>query len=289
MIEQISRILPMIGVASLMVSMGLGLTIEHFVVALTRPKAVIIGLFGQVLVLPLAAFALAFAFALPAHIAFGMVIIAACPGGALSNAFSVLIDGDLALSIVLTALSSLLAFVTVPIVINAGAEVFAYRGGAVELGFADTALQLFLTTALPIVLGMCLRRYGPAGIMRLGKPLFWTGFFCLIAPSVSFVSEYYTVVTIADAIPSTTAVLLNFLMVGCGFGLARISGLSAQQARTLAVEVGIQNYGLMLVIIVVFFEDPRLLMPAIFYLPAMLTSAYLIWFLKTLSSPEVAQ
>jgi bile acid:Na+ symporter, BASS family len=275
-IEAALRVLPLFGVGALMISMGLGLEVRHFVEVARAPRAVVAGLFGQMILLPIVAFVICLLFALPSHIALGLMVIAACPGGATSNAFSVLIRGDIPLSITLTAISSIFTFLTVPIIVGLAIAQFGGGGGSVRLSFADTALQLLLTTALPIGIGMTLRRLWADWPQKLVVPLYWFGFLALLLPSFSFFSQFSGAFENRDIVPAMTAVLLNFVMVGVTFPISRALTLAPVQARTLAVEVGIQNYGLILAIIVVFLKDTRLLMPAFFYLPAMLISASLI-------------
>lgn len=109
---------PLVGVMCLMVSLGLGLTIKDLKYALTQPKSMVLGLTGQLILAPFVAFAICTLFSLPPYIAVGLMIIAACPGGATSNAFTVIARGDVALSVSLSAISSLVIFFTLPIIVN---------------------------------------------------------------------------------------------------------------------------------------------------------------------------
>jgi bile acid:Na+ symporter, BASS family len=275
-IDAAMRVLPLFGVGALMISMGLGLDVRHFVDVARAPRAVIAGLVGQIILLPIVAYLICLLFDLPSNIALGLMVIAACPGGATSNAFSVLIRGDIPLSITLTAISSMLTFLTVPMIIGMAITQFGDGSGLIRLSFTDTAFQLLLTTALPIGIGMTMRRLWADWPQRLVVPLYWFGFLALLLPSFSFFSSFSGAFEKRDIVPAMAAILLNFVMVGLTFPFARALSLGPVQARTLAVEVGIQNYGLILAIIVVFLKDTRLLMPAFFYLPAMFISASLI-------------
>ena len=168
--------LPNIAIFSLMFSIGIGLSVQDFLYVIRNPKAALVGLTGQIILLPLIGALIAIVFRLDPHIAIGLMIIAACPGGATSNAFSVLVKGDLALSISLTAMSSLLAFITLPLIINLSLVFFDYGDGTVTLSFIDSAKQLFFTTALPVLLGMVCRFYFPQFSRRISKPIFYFGF-----------------------------------------------------------------------------------------------------------------
>ena len=202
------------------------------------------------------------------------MIIAACSGGATSNAFSVLVKGDLALSISLTAISSLLAFITLPMIVNLSLSFFDYGDGTVILSFIDTAIQLFFTTALPVLLGMACRQFIPKLTRRINKPIFYFGFACLFYPLISVFKNFAGLIDRSDVFQSMSAILLNVTMMCVGAGLGALFGLSRSQSRTLSVEVGIQNFALVMVVILVFLKDITLIAPAVFYLPSMYLSAF---------------
>lgn len=275
-IDQIIPLVPVVGVLLLMFSMGLRLELADFKLILEDPKLVGLGCFGQMLLLPAFGFLLCFAFSLPSHIAVGLMVIASCPGGATSNAFSVIVKGDFALSIVLTAISSLLAFLTVPLLLSLSLQAFGSSHAVLELDFFETAAHLFLNTALPITVGMLVRRYLRTIADKLARPVFAVAFTALVLPAVGFLFQFGSILSAADVLPSMTAILLNFAMVGAGFALGWLGRYPEKQNRTLAIEVGIQNYGLVLMIIATILADFSLLMPSLFYLPAMFISASLI-------------
>ena len=272
--------LPNIAIFSLMFSIGMGLSIKDFLYLSRKPKAAIIGLTGQIILLPLIGALIAIAFRLDPHIAVGLMIIAACPGGATSNGFSVLVKGDLALSIALTAMSSLLAFITLPMIVNLSLSFFNYGEGIVKLSFVDTAIQLFFTTALPVLLGMACRNFMPKFTRRMSKPIFYFGFICLFYPVISVFKNFAGMIDGSDILQSTSAIVLNVTMMCIGAGLGAVFGLSRSQSRTLSVEIGIQNFALVMVVILVFLKDLTLIAPAIFYLPSMYIAAFALSFLS---------
>ena len=280
--------LPNIAIFSLMFSIGIGLSIQDFLYVIRKPKAAIVGLTGQIILLPLVGALIAIVFRLDPHIAIGLMIIAACPGGATSNAFSVLVKGDLALSISLTAMSSLLAFITLPLIINLSLGFFEYGDGTVMLSFIDSAIQLFFTTALPVLLGMVCRFYFPILSRRISKPIFYFGFACLFYPLISVFKNFSGLINESNIFQSTSAILLNVTMMCVGAGLGALFGLSRSQSRTLSVEVGIQNFALVMVVILVFLKDLTLITPAIFYLPSMYLSAFALSFLSRKHRDEEA-
>jgi bile acid:Na+ symporter, BASS family len=270
------QLAPIIGVMALMISLGLGLTIKDLAYALTRPKSMAIGLVGQLIMAPLVAFLICTIFSLPPYIAVGLMIIAACPGGATSNAFTVMARGDVALSVSLSAISSLVIFFTLPFIVNLSVEHFLSGQGAVKLSFADSAARVFMTTALPIAVGMLARRFVPAGSRLLEKPLYYTGFGLLLIPAFSFFAEFGPMLKAGGALAASSAILLNVTMMVLTYGVSATMGLSGQLRRTLSLEVGIQNFGLVLVIIVTFIGDIRMILPALLYLPSMFITAIIV-------------
>ena len=280
LLDSIISLLPSIAIFSLMFSMGIGLVVQDFLYVFRKPKAAFIGLIGQIVLLPVVGALIAIAFRLDPHIAVGLMIIAACPGGATSNAFSVLVKGDIALSISLTAMSSLLAFITLPIIVNVSLGFFEYGDGTVSLSFFETAVELFLTTALPVMLGMLCRVFVPKFASYVGKPLFYFGFMCLLYPMISFFKNFSGIVDHSDIFQSMSAIVLNVTMMLIGAGLGALLGLSKRQSKTLAVEVGIQNFALVMVVIIVFLKDLTLIAPSIFYLPSMYIAAFTLSYLS---------
>ena len=280
--------LPNIAIFSLMFSIGIGLSVQDFLYVIRNPKAALVGLTGQIILLPLIGALIAIVFRLDPHITIGLMIIAACPGGATSNAFSVLVKGDLALSISLTAMSSLLAFITLPLIINLSLVFFDYGDGTVTLSFIDSAKQLFFTTALPVLLGMVCRFYFPQFSRRISKPIFYFGFACLFYPMISVFKNFAGLIDPSNIFQSTSAILLNVTMMCVGAGLGTLFGLSRSQSRTLSVEVGIQNFALVMVVILIFLKDLTLITPAVFYLPSMYLSAFALSYLSRKHRDEMS-
>lgn len=259
-----------------MISMGITLTVSDFLRVLKSPKAVAVGFVGQTLVPGTLVYLLATVLDLPGHIALGMMIIAACPGGATSNAFSVMAKGDAALSISLTAVSSIFAFLTVPTLVAVGVSLFGGPANGVTLDFVSTATKVFSNTVVPLAIGMGLRQLKPALFLRLVKPLLYLGLGILIMPTFTFFDQFGSLISGSDTFAALSAIALNVLAMGCGFLLGKLTGLPSQQARTLSLEVGIQNYGLALIIIVTYMQDLKLLLPAIFYLPSMYVTGFIM-------------
>ncbi|MGB3636992.1 MAG: bile acid:sodium symporter [Rivularia sp. (in: cyanobacteria)] len=145
----------------IMLGMGLGLTLNDFKRVFIQSKAVILGLIAQLIVLPTIGFLLATIFPLSPELAVGVMILAACPGGPTSNMVSYLVRGNVALSITLTAISSLITVFTIPIVVNLAMQKFMGEAIALQLPFLKTLIQIAVITFIPVALGMLLHRYAP--------------------------------------------------------------------------------------------------------------------------------
>ena len=171
-------------------------------------------------------------------------------------------------------------FITLPAIVNLSLSFFNYGDGTVTLSFIDTAIQLFFTTALPVLLGMACRFYVPGFTRRMNKPIFYFGFACLFYPLIAVFRNFAGLIGPSDILQSMSAILLNVTMMGVGAGLGVLFGLSRSQGRTLSVEIGIQNFALVMVVIIVFLQDLTLIAPAVFYLPSMYLSAFALSYLS---------
>ena len=146
----------------IMLGMGLSLTLTDFKRVVLFPKAIFIGLVNQLILLPIIGLTIAVVFKLPAEIAVGIMILAACPGGPTSNLISHLSKADLALSVTLTALSSLITIITIPFLVNFAMSHFLLKEQLIELNVLETIIQICIIVIVPIVIGMLLRHYKPA-------------------------------------------------------------------------------------------------------------------------------
>jgi bile acid:Na+ symporter, BASS family len=259
-----------LSVFTLMYTMGLPVSRNDMFNTIRSPKGVALGAFGQIVILPCCAFAIALLLGLPEHIALGLVIIGSCPGGSTSNAFCYMARGDMALSVTLTVITAAAAFVTVPLFVNLAFEVFEVDDRIASLPLDYLAISVFGTTAVPLALGMITRQYRPAVADRLEKPLFVIALAGVLLPAAFTVAGLPSQLTGTEAIYALSAVLLNVIMVLVGFGLGWLGGLTRRQSRTLAIEVGIQNFGLMVLIVMGFLNDPRYMLAGVVYLQSML-------------------
>ena len=259
--------------------MGLSLVPGDFRRVVLHPKAKIIGLGCQLILLPAVAFALALLFRLPGELAVGLMVLAACPGGATSNVITHLSKGDTALSVTLTAVSSVVCVFTIPWVVGWSMDWFLGSGAAVALPFWKTLGQLAFVTILPILCGMALRQARPALAQRLQRP---ANVFAIVFLALIIAAAVAREKDLAHqfAVAGPAAITLNIVMMFLGFTIGWLAGLPRAQRVTIAIETGIQNGTLALGITLALLESSTIAMPAAVYsLFMFLSGAFMIaWF-----------
>ena len=232
-------VLPL-GLAFIMFSLGLGLTVGDFLRVARQPFAFIVGAANQVVLLPIVTFVMVLAFGLQPELAIGFMILAFCPGGVTSNILTRLARGDVALSVSLTAVISLASMVTVPPLL---ALAMGYFGDAEaeQVNIGGIAVQLFLLTTVPILLGVTLRRWAPGATEKIAPTIarVANGLFVLIVVAALAANWHVFVANLPVLAPSL--VILIILLLAVGHGIARLARLPNDQVKTVAIETGIQN------------------------------------------------
>jgi BASS family bile acid:Na+ symporter len=263
----------------IMLGMGLSLTLGDFRRIIYHPKAIFVGLVNQLILLPLIGLSVAVVFPMQPEIAIGIMILAACPGGPTSNLISFMANADLALSVSLTALSSLITIVTIPFIINFALTYFVDQSKVITLDIMDTILQIFVIVVIPICIGMAIRRFRPQFASRMGKPvriasglvlaLIIIGI--LIKERANF-SNYFEQAGIATF-------TLNVLTMFVGYATAKAFRLQTKQARSIAIESGIQNGTLAITIAIVLLGNTAYaIAPAVYSILMFLTGGVMIYF-----------
>lgn len=231
--------LPLI-LAFIMFSLGLGLKPGDFGRVLKQPKAFGIGLLNQVVLLPLIAFALAVVFQLPPELAVGVMILAFCPGGVTTNVLTRIANGNTPLSISLTAITSLLSIITVPLLVALSVNYFMGEQSA-AVNITKLGVQMFLITAVPVGIGMTVTALAPgfaekraALIVRIAQVLFVLIIFAALAKNWGVFSS--NLIELGPAL-----ILLNIILLALGLGTAKAAKLSRVDATTISIESGIQN------------------------------------------------
>lgn len=270
-----SIVLPL-SLALIMMGMGMSLVGDDFRRVLRFPRAVGTGLLGQLVLLPLLAFALVWAFGVPPLLAVGFMIIAACPGGVTSNLFSHLARGDVALSVTLTAVASVVTVFSIPLVVNAAMLAFGQAGAAFSLPVGKTIVQVAMITVLPIAIGMFIRARAAGFARRTEGAVKVLSVLFLALLIVLIVIKEKTM--IADNILSLGPLVLglNVATMVLGYGIARLAGLDERQVVSTLIEVGIQNGTLAIVIATALLHSPAMAIPAVIYSLLMFVTAGLV-------------
>ncbi len=232
-------ILP-VALAVIMVSLGLELTLGDFRRIAVYPKGVAIGLANLVIVAPLLAFAIAEAFGLDPVLAIGLVLLGASPGGTMANLLTHLARGDTALSVTMTALSSVGALVTVPFYLGLAGEHFA--GGDIgDVSMAGVVARVFLITIVPLSLGMYLRSRYPVRVEAVRGRVKTAAMVAFVAVVIGAVASEIDVVLDQFTAVALATLSLNVAAMSISFGVARLARLSSEQATAIAMELGIHN------------------------------------------------
>lgn len=215
----------------LMFDLGLGLSASDFGMILRRPRALLTGLIGQIVFLPALAFTLATFFGLRNELFVGLLLIACCPGGSSSNVFTGIARGDVALSVSLTAFSSIITMITLPVLM----------GASIEMPVTNLVIQNLLLVLAPIILGMALHAVRPQLAARLHKfisrfafaaLMLLAGIFFIV--NIDIIRDYFGQLFLV-----VTALVITGMI--CGGSLAVVARLNHRERRTLVIEVGMQN------------------------------------------------
>lgn len=286
--DSISNMILAIALMLVMWGMGLSLVVDDFKRVLRYPKAVIIGLLSQLILLPLIAYGLVILLNVPADIAIGVMILAACPGGATSNLISHLANADTALSVSLTAITSIVTVVTIPLIVNFALESFLDQSHLIHLDFLETIIKIGMIILIPIALGMTVRRVWPLFAHRLGKPVRIASAVILLLIIVGIVIKEKEVLPGYFVDAGIVTLLLNVSTMGVGFGLGRLFKLSAPQAASISIETGIQNGTLALAIAGGLLNNTAFaIAPAVYSLIMFFTAGLIIyWGVQNLPEPK---
>ena len=267
--------------AFIMFTLGLGLTVSDFARVARQPKDFLVGAVSQVVLLPLVAFILVTIWPVPPEIALGVMIIAAAPGGVTSNLLTAFGRGDVALSISLTAVISLLSVLTIPLIV-----VFSYGfliGEAVEgdVSVARTAVSVFLIVTVPVLIGLAVRHYA-------------AGFAVLFAPAARKISALLFLLVLLGAIfqerdnivdfyaeAGAITLVLNVVMLALGWLLGSLFGSGVPQRIAISIECGLQNGTLAIAVATLLFGGGAAVIPAATYSLTMFATALIfIYFLR---------
>lgn len=262
--DVVATLLPL-ALGFIMFAVGITLVPADFRRLYEQPRAVVAGLIGQLVLLPVAAWTLAIAWQLPPDMAVGLVILGACPGGASSALITHLARGSAALSVTLTAVTSLVALASMPIVVQLGLTTFLGAHGAIELSIDRLVRGVFLISTVPVILGMGLRAWRPTLADRVqgGVGRVATALFVLIVIA-TFVSQRGPLLDNLATVGPAAGTLNVAVMLG-GVALAWLFRLERRDAVAIASECGLQNAGLGIFVATSVLAAPALAVPSVVY------------------------
>ena len=271
-----------LALAIIMLGLGLSLTLADFKRVLVYPKAVVIALACQTLLLPLVCLAVVKGFALAPALAVGLMLLAASPGGTSANLYSHLAHGDVALNVTLTAINSVLAIVTLPLIVNLSLQHFYGEGQAIPLQFSKV-MQVFLVVLVPVAIGMAVRARFTAFAVRMGKPVKVVSMvFLALIVLLALARDSGSLSDNFGAI-GAAALVFNLLSLGVGYGLPRLLKLNQRQSVAIGMEIGIHNGTLAIAIALspLMLNNPAMAIPAAIYsLWMFITAALFGWWVS---------
>ncbi len=256
-----------------MVGLGLTLSLADLKRVVVLPKAVITGLIGQLVLLPLLAFALAALLAPTPEIAVGVIILAACPGGVTSNAYAFAARADVALSVTLTAISSFVTVLTIPTLTYVALQVFMQQGQIPDLPVLQMFQTLATFTVIPIAIGMTLRAIWPTAVQLVIETLRRATVAVLMFVIVAAAVSSYELILMYFLQASLLVVGLNVSSMFMGYGLARACKLDTSQSITITYEIGVQNLTLALLITLTLLQNESLAITTLLYAAVMPATA----------------
>jgi BASS family bile acid:Na+ symporter len=284
--EIISNVFLPLSLAIIMLGMGMSLIFSDFTRILSNPKDILIGLTNQLIVLPVIGFSLAIAFNLNPVMAVGLMILATCPGGPTSNLITQICRGNIALSVTLTAIASIVCVFTIPIILSYALEYFGTDVVAIQLPIVDTILQIMAITIIPISIGMLIRKFKKSFAERMEKPMRIASTVIFILVFLAVLAANFNIIGTAMKEVGLVTLLLNILTMGLGYLTAKLFKLNFKSTVSITVECGIQNGTLAVVIATSILNNIEMGIPTAAYAVWMfITAGILMWLLG--KKPEV--
>lgn len=253
-----------IALGLVMFGLGLSLTVGDFKRLLQHPRAVVLALVLQVLVLPSACYALIVLLGVAPLYAVGVMLLAASPGGVSANLFSHLFGGNVAMNISLTAINTVLSIVSLPLITNWAINTFAHTGQVVSLQFGKV-VEVIIIVLVPVVLGMAVHRRAPAFSARMEKPMKIFSAVVLAAFALIAIAKEWTALVESFAGIGPAVLLFNAISLASGYYLSRAAGLDKSMATAISFEIGIHNSTLAIFIALSVLGNFQLALPAAIY------------------------
>ncbi len=262
--ELVKLIGPLI-LAFIMFSLGIGLSFENFKRVIVQPKDFIIGAISQLIILPIVALILIFLFPMPTELKVGLILLAAAPGGVTTNVITKFAKGDVALSISLTAVISLLCFITIPFIFSLTYPIITGQNLPFDYSIGSIIVQIFLITTVPVILGMIFKAIFPSFFARAEN--FFVKFSFILFVFVLFMAIYQELPNIKEYFAATGLITLslNIIVLIIAYFLCNIFNINAPQKKTILIETGLQNGTLAIVVTSLIFSEGIYLVPIATY------------------------
>ncbi len=262
-----------IALALLMLGLGASLTVADFLRVLKNPKDFFIGFVCQLFVLPLVAYLLIILLKVPIELALGVMLIAAAPGGVTSNVLTKFADGDVALSISLTAIMSLISIVWVPFIVLQSIELFNINYVSKEISMMGISLKMFFVVTIPVMLGMIIRHFANNFIINNIKTIqrLSIGVFIIVFAAI-YIEEWNKIIKFLTTAGIITFIL-NITMMIIGFYVAKFFASGIAQQRCISLECGLQNGTLAVFVGTQLFDDITYMIPTAAYALIMMTTS----------------
>jgi BASS family bile acid:Na+ symporter len=267
--EILSKVVLPLALAVIMLGMGMTLIPRDFTRIIKDPKAIVIGLTNQLIFLPLIGFFLAITFSLSPVMAMGLMILATCPGGPTSNLIVQICKGNIALSVTLTAIASVISVLTIPFILSYALDYFGSGTNVtIKIPIVDTIFQIMGITVIPISVGMLIRRFKTNFAIQMEKPMRIASTVIFILVFIAVLVANFSIVGHAMKEVGLVTLSLNIITLGLGFVTSRLFKLDFKSVISISVESGIQNGALAFVIATTILNNLEMGIP---------TAAYVIW------------
>ncbi len=262
--EIVSKIAP-IALALIMLGLGLGLSIKDFTRILRNPKDFLVGFICQLILLPIVAYILILILRLPLEIALGLMIIAAAPGGVTSNVLTKFANGDVALSISLTAIMSLLSIISVPFIVITSANFLGVTNISSDISMTGIALKMALVVTVPVVIGMIIRGFAENFIIsKINIINKITTILFIIVFAAIWIEERNNIFSyLAQA--GFAVLILNVIMMTLAYFIAKKFATGIEQRKCISLECGLQNGTLAVFVATLMFNDVAYMVPTAAY------------------------
>ena len=281
--EIVTKIAPA-ALALIMLGLGMGLTTQDFLRVIKTPKDFMVGLISQLIILPIVAFVLIKFLGTSPEIALGVMIIAAAPGGITSNIMTKFANGDVALSVSLTAIISIISIITVPLIVFTSADLLGIRFESESINITGTAIKMSLVVALPVFIGMLIRKFADSFISsRTSLINKVTGFLFLIVFIAIWIEERDNILNYLTQ-AGLVVLNLNIVMMAIAYFLAKKFASGPKQVKCISLECGLQNGTLAVFVATEISNEIIYIIPTAAYALIMYLTGFLfIWLLRKVS------